>query len=48
MSKGTLNKAIIVGRRGHDPDLRYTPQGIPVSVLNIATDQAYRDQSGKW
>lgn len=48
MSKGTLNKAIIVGRLGHDPDLRYTPQGIPVSVLNVATDQAYRDQSGKW
>ena len=46
MSKGTINKAIIVGRLGKDPDMRYTPSGLAVANFNVATNYAVKDSSG--
>jgi len=43
---GTYNKAIIVGRLGRDPELRYTPGGTPVTTMSVATNEDYTDQDG--
>ena len=41
-----LNKAMVIGRLGKDPELRYTQSGIPVVSLTIATSEAYMDKDG--
>ncbi|MDR1776761.1 MAG: single-stranded DNA-binding protein [Desulfovibrio sp.] len=41
-----LNKVMIIGRLGRDPELRYTQSGSPVATLNIATDESYTDRDG--
>ena len=41
-----LNKVMIIGRLGRDPELRYTASGTPVANLNIATDESYTDRDG--
>lgn len=42
-----LNKVMLIGRLGADPDLRYTKSGTPVANLNLATDESYTDKDGK-
>ncbi|MBQ7738177.1 MAG: single-stranded DNA-binding protein, partial [Desulfovibrionaceae bacterium] len=41
-----LNKAMIIGRLGRDPELRYTQSGVPVTTLNVATGETYIDRDG--
>ena len=41
-----LNKVMIIGRLGRDPELRYTQSGSPVATLNVATDESYTDRNG--
>lgn len=41
-----LNKVMIIGRLGRDPELRYTQGGSPVTTLNVATDESYVDRDG--
>ena len=41
-----LNKVMIIGRLGRDPELRYTQSGAPVCSLNVATDESYMDRDG--
>ena len=41
-----LNKVMIIGRLGADPELRYTQSGSPVASLRIATDESYTDKDG--
>ena len=48
MSRGTVNKVIIVGRLGKDPDMRYTPSGTAVANFSVATNYATKDQDGNW
>ena len=36
----------VVGRLGRDPEMRYMPNGDPVTSFNIATDRGYTDKSG--
>lgn len=48
MAKGTVNKVILIGRLGKDPDIRYTPGGSAVANFNIATDRSYKDKNGEW
>lgn len=43
---GSLNKVMLIGRLGHDPELRYTQSGSPVSNFNLATSEFYQDQQG--
>jgi single-strand DNA-binding protein len=47
MSKGTLNKVMLIGRLGKDPELKYTPSGAAVATFNMATDESYKDKEGK-
>lgn len=40
----SVNKAILIGNLGKDPDLRYTPSGSAVCSFPIATTEKWRDQ----
>ena len=46
MAKGTVNKVILIGRLGADPDVRTTPAGQSVATLSVATNEAWKDQDG--
>ena len=41
-----LNKVMIIGRLGADPELRYTQAGQPICSLRVATDESYIDKDG--
>ena len=41
-----LNKVMLIGRLGRDPELRYTQTGSPVASLRLATDESYTDKDG--
>ncbi|WP_404368049.1 single-stranded DNA-binding protein [Marinobacter sp.] len=43
MARG-VNKVILIGNLGQDPDTRYTPNGNAVVNLNLATDESYKDR----
>jgi single-strand DNA-binding protein len=42
-----INKAILVGRLGKDPEIRYTPDGAMVTSFSVATDESWKDKSGE-
>ncbi len=48
MSKGTVNKVIIIGRLGQDPEMKYTPSGTAVANFSVATNHAVKDQDGNF
>lgn len=41
-----LNKVMLIGRLGRDPELRYTQGGMPIATLRLATDEGYTDREG--
>jgi single-strand DNA-binding protein len=43
---GSVNKVILVGRLGKDPEIRSTPSGTSVAKFTIATDERFTDKSG--
>ena len=43
-----VNKVILVGNLGRDPEVRYTTNGTAVANLNLATARRYRDRDGNW
>ena len=43
----SVNKVILVGRLGRDPETRYTSSGQAVCNINIATDSTYKDRAGE-
>ena len=47
MQKNSVNKVILVGNLGQDPEGRFTPQGTAVTNLNVATNESWKDQSGE-
>lgn len=44
----SVNKVILVGNLGRDPELRYTPNGTPVANFSIATSERFKGQDGEW
>jgi single-strand DNA-binding protein len=40
----TLNKVMLIGNVGKDPELKYTPSGIPVTSFRLATSETWRDR----
>ena len=47
MQKNSLNKVILIGNLGQNPESRFTPQGTAVANLSIATNEAWKDQNGE-
>lgn len=45
MAKGTINKVILLGRLGADPEVRQTPSGVTVVNLRLATNDGYKDRN---
>lgn len=48
MAKGTVNKVILVGRLGADPDIRYSSNGTAVAKFNLATNENAPVGDGNW
>lgn len=42
-----LNRVILIGRLTRDPELRYTPAGVPVVRLTVAVDRDFQNQQGE-
>lgn len=43
---GSLNKAMIIGNLGADPEVRYTQSNTALATFNVATTDKYRDSNG--
>jgi single-strand DNA-binding protein len=46
MSRG-LNKVLLIGRLGHDPEMRYTPSGKPLTKFRMASDRNWTTTDGE-
>lgn len=46
MSRG-LNKVMIIGHLGRDPEMRYTPSGRPVTTFSVATSRTWTTSDGE-
>lgn len=46
MSRG-LNKVMIIGHLGRDPEMRYTPSGRPVTSFSVATSRSWNTADGE-
>lgn len=46
MSRG-LNKVMIIGHLGRDPEMRYTPSGRPVTTFSVATNRSWTTSDGE-
>ncbi len=42
----SLNKILLIGNLGKDPEIRYTPEGTPVANFSLATSENWTDKSG--
>ena len=42
-----LNKVMLIGNLGKDPEVRYTPSGQAVANFNIATNESWTDKAGQ-
>jgi len=47
MQRNSVNKVILIGNLGQDPEARFTPQGTAVVNLSVATNESWKDQSGE-
>ena len=47
MQKGSVNKVVLVGHLGGDPETRFTPSGAAVANFNIATNESWKDTNGE-
>jgi single-strand DNA-binding protein len=43
----SVNKVILIGNLGRDPEIRYMPSGDALATLNIATTDTWKDKSGE-
>ena len=47
MQKNSVNKVILVGNLGQDPEGRFTPQGTAVTNQSVATNESWKNQNGE-
>lgn len=45
---GGINKVILVGNLGQDPEIKYSSQGTAIANFNIATTERRKDKDGNW
>ena len=46
MASRSVNKAILIGNLGKDPELRYTSSGVAVATFSLATNESWKDPEG--
>jgi single-strand DNA-binding protein len=44
----SVNKVILVGNVGKDPEVKYSPSGTPIAKFSLATNDKYKDRSDEW
>lgn len=44
----SINRAVLLGNMGRDPELRSTPSGLSVCTFTIATSESFKDKNGEW
>ena len=44
----SLNKCLIIGNLGRDPEMRYTPSGTAVTQFSVAVNRNSKDEAGEW
>jgi len=46
-AKGTINKVMLIGRIGQDPEVKFTQSGVATCNISVATNTNYKGQDGK-
>jgi len=44
----SVNKVILVGNVGQDPEVKYAPSGVAIAKFGLATNERFKDKSGEW
>jgi single-strand DNA-binding protein len=44
----SVNKVILVGNVGKDPEVKYSPSGTPVAKFSVATNERFKDRNDQW
>jgi len=44
----SVNKVILVGNVGQDPEVQYTAGGVPVAKVSLATNERFKDRNDQW
>jgi single-strand DNA-binding protein len=44
----SVNKVILVGNVGQDPEVKYTASGVPVTKVSLATNERFKDKNDQW
>jgi len=44
----SVNKVILVGNVGKDPEVKYAPSGVAIAKFSLATNERFKDKSGEW
>ena len=44
----SVNKVILIGNLGKDPEVKYTPSGTAVAKFSLATNERFKDKAGEW
>jgi len=44
----SVNKVILIGNLGKDPELKHTSSGTAVATMTVATNERFKDKSGEW
>ena len=45
MAQSGINKVILLGNLGQDPEVRYTAGGVPIANVSIATSNSWKDKN---
>jgi single-strand DNA-binding protein len=48
MAGKSVNKVILIGNLGKDPEVKHTPQGTAVAKIALATNERFKDKDGQW
>ena len=44
----SVNKVILVGNVGKDPEVKYSPSGTPIAKFSLATNERFKDRNHEW
>src|SRR5437016_9502116 len=44
----SLNKVMLIGNLGKDPEVKFTPGGTAVAKFSLATNERFKDKAGEW